>query len=370
MARPANDAPPAHTGPAASSAAKGPLGAPRRGRAKRFFRFSLGFWRGDAKSLAWALSAGVILFLVANVAAALAVNRWHKYFFDALERKDLPTIWFSVGLIIVLAFLSAATAAGLLHLRMRLQIRWREWLARTLFARWLSERRFYQLSIVGGDAENPEARMSDDARLAVELLVDFSLGVLNAVLAAVSFISVLWFIGGGMEIAGFYVPGYLVIACIIYSILTSGTMYLLGSPLVRKVEEKAAGEAQLRYELTRVKDSSETIALIGGDEDERERLNETLRDLVVRWYGVMVQQGRMTWLIGSNMVLAPVIPILLGAPKYLSGEMSLGSLMQAAAAFVQVMTALNWLADNSMRLADWFASGDPLLVIWHMPALA
>jgi putative ATP-binding cassette transporter len=56
------------------------------------------------------------------------------------------------------------------------------------------------------------------------------------------------------------------------------------------------------------------------------------------------------------MVLAPVIPILLGAPKYLSGEMSLGSLMQAAAAFVQVMTALNWLADNSMRLADWFAS--------------
>ena len=359
MARPANDAPAARTSRAASStapAATGPLGAPRKGRARRFFQFSLGFWRGDAKTLAWALSAGVILFLIANLAAALAVNRWHKYFFDALERRDLATIWFSIGLIIGLALLSAAMAAGLLHLRMRLQIRWREWLARTLFARWLSERRFYQLSIVGADAENPEARMSEDARLAIELLVDFSLGVLNALLAALSFISVLWFIGGGLEIGGFYVPGYLVIACIIYSVLTSGTMYLLGSPLVRKVEEKAAGEAQLRYELTRVKDSSETIALIGGDEDERERLNETLRDLVVRWYGVMVQQGRMTWLIGSNMVLAPVIPILLAAPKYLSGEMSLGSLMQAAAAFVQVMTALNWLADNSMRLADWFAS--------------
>ncbi len=359
MARPANDAPAARTSQAASStapAATGPLGASRKGRARRFFQFSLGFWRGDAKTLAWALSAGVILFLIANLAAALAVNRWHKYFFDALERRDLATIWFSIGLIIGLALLSAAMAAGLLHLRMRLQIRWREWLARTLFARWLSERRFYQLSIVGADAENPEARMSEDARLAIELLVDFSLGVLNALLAALSFISVLWFIGGGLEIGGFYVPGYLVIACIIYSVLTSGTMYLLGSPLVRKVEEKAAGEAQLRYELTRVKDSSETIALIGGDEDERERLNETLRDLVVRWYGVMVQQGRMTWLIGSNMVLAPVIPILLAAPKYLSGEMSLGSLMQAAAAFVQVMTALNWLADNSMRLADWFAS--------------
>lgn len=340
----------------AKSARDRPLAPPGKGRARRFFKFSLGFWGGDARRRAWLLSIGVILFLLANLGAALAVNRWHKYFFDALERKDLATIWFSVALIVGLALLSAGTSAGLLHMRMRLQIRWREWLASSLFARWLSERRFYQLSIVGGEAENPEARMSDDARLAVELLVDFSLGVLNAVLAAVSFIGVLWFIGGGLQVGGFYIPGYLVIACIIYSALTSGTMYLLGAPLVRRVEEKAAGEAQLRYELTRVKDSSETIALIGGDEDERHRLNETLRDVVARWYGVMIQQGRMTWLIGSNLVLAPVIPLLLGAPKYLSGEMSLGSLMQAAAAFVQVMTALNWLADNSMRLADWFAS--------------
>jgi putative ATP-binding cassette transporter len=48
--------------------------------------------------------------------------------------------------------------------------------------------------------------------------------------------------------------------------------------------------------------------------------------------------------------------LLLGAPKYLSGEMTLGSLMQAATAFMQVQLALNWLADNALRLADWFAS--------------
>ena len=36
--------------------------------------------------------------------------------------------------------------------------------------------------------------------------------------------------------------------------------------------------------------------------------------------------------------------------------MSLGSLMQAAAAFAQVQMALNWLVDNAIRLAEWFAS--------------
>jgi putative ATP-binding cassette transporter len=333
-----------------------PLVVRSPGRALRFLKFSRGFWRGPTRRRAWLLTLALLAFLFANVGAALAVNRWNKFFFDALDARDLAAIWLSLALIFALALLSGATAVGLLHMRMRLQVRWREWLAQALFARWLSERRFYQLSIVGGDADNPEARMSDDARLAVELLVDFSLGVLNAALAAVSFISVLWFVGGGVTIGEVHVPGYMVIACVAYSAITSGAMFLIGRPLVRRVEEKAAGEAQLRYELTRVRDSAETIALIGGDEDERQRLNETLADLVRRWYAVMTQQGRMTWIFGSNNVLAPVVPLLLGAPKYLSGEMSLGSLMQAAAAFVQVMTALNWLADNSLRLADWFAS--------------
>ena len=219
-----------------------------------------------------------------------------------------------------------------------------------------SHRHFYQLTIVDTGAANPEARIAEDGRVAIELLVDFSLGVLNAVLAAISFIGVLWVVGGSLSVSGYTIPGYMVFACIVYSALTTSIMFVLGRPLVRNVETKAAGEAQLRYELTRVKDNAETIALVGGDEDEKERLNVTLSDLIVRWYGVIKWQGRMLWLNGANMVLAPAVPLLLGAPKYLSGEMTLGSLMQAASAFIQVQTALNGLADNAMRLADWFAA--------------
>jgi putative ATP-binding cassette transporter len=55
-------------------------------------------------------------------------------------------------------------------------------------------------------------------------------------------------------------------------------------------------------------------------------------------------------------VLAPVVPLLLAAPKYLSGELSLGELMQIATAFTQVQIALNWLIDNAIRLAETLAS--------------
>ncbi len=328
----------------------------RPSRPGQFLRLACGFWGGDTRARAWLLTSIVVLFLFANLAAALAVNRWNRYFFDALEQKNTDALLFGVGLILAVALFSAASSVGQLHARMRLQIQWRQWLTRTLVRRWLSDRHFYQLTIVDDAAGNPEARIADDARLAIELLVDFSLGVVNALLVAVSFVGILWVVGGSLMLSGYSIPGYMVLACILYSAGTTFGMFLLGKPLVQRVEDKAAAEAKLRYELTRVRDNAENIALIGGDDDERERLNMTFRELVERYLKVMVWQGRMMWLNGGNLVLAPVVPLLLGAPKYLSGDMSLGSLMQAAAAFVQVQVALNWLADNAVRLADWFAA--------------
>ncbi len=336
---------------AASDAASGGSG--------RFLKQSLAFWTGDTKRRAWVLTVAVLFFVLFNLGISLSLNRWNKFFFDALEKKNVDSVVYGLGLVCGLAVFSAAGSVGLLHARMKLQINWRQWLTRSLVGRWLADRHFYQLTIVkGDDASNPEARIAEDGRIAVELLVDFSLGILNAVLAAVAFISILWVVGGAITVGGVTIPGYMVFACIIYSGLTTSIMYLLGRRLVEKVEDKAAGEAQLRYELTRVKDNAETIALIGGDEDERARLDATFSELMKRWLGVITWQGRMMWLNGSALVLAPVVPLLLGAPKYLAGDMTLGSLMQAATAFTQVSVALTWLADNAMRLSDWFASSN------------
>ena len=204
--------------------------------------------------------------------------------------------------------------------------------------------------------DNPEGRVAEDGRLSIELFVDFTGGIVNAFLSATSFIGVLWFIGGSLNVFGVEVPGYLVIAVVLYSGLTSFGMWLIGRPLVDRVEYKAAGEGDFRYEMTRTRENAETIALIGGDEDERANLGRSFDEVASRWMQVATRQARMMFLNGGNNVLAPVIPLLLGAPKFLSGELTLGELIQAAAAFTQVQTSLNWLADNSLRLADWFAS--------------
>ena len=299
----------------------------------------------------------IFLFLFANLGTAIAVNRWNKFFFDALEQKNADTVVVGLGLVLLLAVLSAAFSVGLLRARMRLQVRWRQWLTRTLIGRWLTDRHFYQLTIVHTEAANPEARIAEDSRLAIELLVDFSAGRSQRIVGCdllhwhplgrgrISDFGRLFYprIHGVAHASSIAPSRRLACSC-------SAGLWCVTSRKRRPVRR------DLRYELTRVKDNAENIAMIGGDEEERGRLDATFSDLVRRWFGVILWQGRMMWLNGANLVLAPVVPLLLGAPKYLAGEMTLGSLMQAATAFVQVQTALNWLADNAPRLADWFAS--------------
>ena len=78
----------------------------------------------------------------------------------------------------------------------------------------------------------------------------------------------------------------------------------------------------------------------------------------------MSRQAWLTWLMGGNGVMAPVLPLLLAAPNYLSGEITLGALTQSAAAFVQVQVALNWLVDNYARIAEWLASAGRVTGLW------
>jgi vitamin B12/bleomycin/antimicrobial peptide transport system ATP-binding/permease protein len=59
-----------------------------------------------------------------------------------------------------------------------------------------------------------------------------------------------------------------------------------------------------------------------------------------------------------NFLLAPVMGLVLCAPKFLAGAMTLGELTQAAAAFTLVQGAFNWLVDNYGRVADWLSSAN------------
>ncbi len=281
-----------------------------------------------------------------------------------MEQKQQNVVLSAIGLFAALAVASSAVSVFQLVARMRLQVFWRQWLTERLAERWLGDQRFYRLSIAAPDMDAPEFRIAEDARVATEPVVDFGTGIMNAVLTAVVFFSVLWTVGGDADVFGVHVPGFMVFAAIAYSAVMSGSMLLFGRPLIARIEEKNVAEARLRTEMGRVRENAESIALIGGEEDETRGLRDTLQSLVDAWLRQIRQLARMTWLMGSNWAVAPVFPLLLEAPNYLAGTMTLGSLMQTAAAFVQVQVALNWLFDNYPRIAEWLASAGRVTGLW------
>jgi len=325
-----------------------------------FLDHALGFWKSEQKSAAWLLTAGALALVLANLAVNIGINAWNRWFFDALERKDASTLFLAVVLIVGLIAAGATFAVAMVRCRMTLQVRWRQWLTGDLLARWLSDQRYYRLAVSDEEQMNPEYRIAEDMRLASEPVVEFAIGFLNATLAAIAFVGILFWVGGSISIplggATVWVPGYIAIAAVLYAGAVTAFTYFIGKPLVDRVASKNEGEAQFRYELTRVRENSESIALIKGADDERKQLNETFGKLVNRWLAVIRQHGHLTWMINSNSFFSPILPVLLAAPKYFAGEITLGAVMQIATAFTAVLTALNWFGDNFIRLAEWNAS--------------
>jgi putative ATP-binding cassette transporter len=183
--------------------------------------------------------------------------------------------------------------------------------------------------------------------------------VTAASLSALTFIAVLWTIGGALTVSlggnEITIPGFLVIAAVIYSVIASGAMTLVGRRFVAVSEAKNQAEADYRYALTRVRENGESIALLGGEEEERAGLNRSLVEVLRKWRALCVQHMRTTIVSQSSGLIAPVLPIILCAPKFLDGSMSLGEVMQAASAFTIVQAAFAWLVDNYPRLAEWTA---------------
>ena len=327
---------------------------------RRFSLSAKGYWTADNSTRAWLLTVSLVAVVLASLAITYGINFWNRHFFDALQAKNAP-VAIHQGLVFPLligAYLIVCVFA--MWARMSMQRTWRAWVNDHLLKRWLARSRFYKLELVGGDHQNPEHRINDDLRIATDMPVDLVSGFVTSLLSAATFITVLWSVGGSLtlEIGGgsLTIPGFLVIAAIIYALVANGSMLAIASRLIPLTEHKNQAEAEYRYALTRVRENAETIAVLGGAAAEQARLRKTFGTVVERWRDLMAQNMRVVIVSRGSAQLCGVVPILLCTPRYFDSTMTLGAIMQVASAFTIVQGALSWFMENYGRLADWTAS--------------
>ena len=326
---------------------------------KRFWISARGFWGVNGGRFAWVATGGLLLLVLLAVGFQYSINVWNRAIFDNFQKKDSAAVMWLAAVFFPLAIGSVIVGVLQVFTRMRIQRLWRQWLTNAVITRWLTSGRYYQLNLVQGDHTNPEYRIAEDLRVATDAPVDFVTGVVSAFLSATTFIVVLWTIGGALTLSfsgmSVTVPGFLVVAAVIYAAIASTSMMIIGRHFVAISESKNQAEAEFRYTLTRVRENGESIALLGGEEEERAGIDGSFGNVLKQWALLCGQHMRTTVISQGSSIIAPVVPILLCSPKFLDGSMSLGEVMQAASAFTIVQQAFGWLVDNYPRLAEWNA---------------
>lgn len=342
----------------------------------RFWKSARGFWRADTRVIAWSLTIGLLVVILTQTAFQYRMNVWSRDFFNAMEEKNGQEVFSQIITFFPLLLTLVALAVCAVYGRMTIQRRWREWLTKQLIIKWFANGRYYQLDLVTGDHQNPEGRIAEDARLATDAPVDFCTGIATSVVTALAFIGVLWFVGGSLTVTTplgpVTIPGFLTFAAIIYAAITTAVVILVSRRFIHVSERTSQAEAEFRYALTRVRENSESIALLGGEKQESAGLDQSLTMVIRQWLSLCYQHMRYTVVSNFHFLIAPIVPVLLCSPKFVAAEMSLGEVMQAAAAFVHVQSAFNWLLENFPRLAGWAASarrvGSLLNSIDHLDA--
>jgi putative ATP-binding cassette transporter len=328
----------------------------------RFWQSASGFWRGPPSWRIWLLTALLIIIVVVQLLIQYRLNYWNRDFFNAIQQRDTMAVWTQAKIFAPIVASSVVVAMISIWGRMTMQRRWRQWLSKHLLDYWLGNGNSHRLKFTSGETQTPEYRIAEDARVATEAPIDLVLGLLTSFLTAATFIGVLWTIGDVLIVNAFgltlAVPRYLVIAVVVYSILITTSTIVIGRHFTHVIEGKNRAEAELRSIGSHLRETGEGTALPDGKIDGRRRIVSALNQVIARWLEVCWQFVRLTVISQMSLLLTPVLALLLCMPKYLDGSMSLGEVVQAAAAFVMVQGAFNWIQDNFGRLADWTSSAN------------
>jgi putative ATP-binding cassette transporter len=336
---------------------------------QRVWALTLPYFRSEHRWQARGLLAAIVALNLAAVYMLVLINDWNRLFYDALQDRDEAVFWRELLRFSYLAFGFILVAVYRFYLTQLLQIRWRAWMTQHYLERWLDGHRFYRMELARYASEsaapdNPDQRLQEDLNLFTSYTVSLSMGLLNAVVTLVSFVGILWSLSGPLSFSlggeTYTIEGFMVWMAVLYCLVGSAMTHYIGRPQIALNFMQQRYEADFRHHLVRVREYSESIALDAGQRVERTHLDLRFSRVLGNYLTLMRKQKNLLWFTNFFGQAAVVFPFIVAAPRFFSGAIALGQLMQIASAFGRVQDALSWFVDNYPALAAWRATTDRL----------
>ncbi len=323
------------------------------------WRIATPYFRSEDRWAGRILLVSIIAIELTLVGNSVLINQWRSRWYNAMQEHDWNGFVRETIIFVVLAAMLVLIQVYRVYLNQWLQIRWRNWMTTKYLGEWLHDANHYRMQLQGDAADNPDQRVSDDVKMFVEQTLSVGTGLLNSIVSFFSFAVILWGLSAEAPLQLFGnplpIPGYLVWAALIYAIFGTALTQWIGAPLVNLNFEQQQREADFRFNLVRVRENSEQIALLHGDRTERESLLRRFGRVILNWYAIMSRTKRLMGFTQSYAQTGVIFPILLMAPAYFANKILLGPVIQGSEAFNNTSDALSFFVSSYRDLAEWRA---------------
>jgi vitamin B12/bleomycin/antimicrobial peptide transport system ATP-binding/permease protein len=357
-------------------------------KVRLFWALARPFWTSAGQWGAWLLLGAVVLCVIAQNWISVRLSFWTRDFLDTIQKGDYGNIVTLAGVIVGLILVSIIFWLAQEYLLSSLKIRWRRWLTARSLEQWLGDRAHYLGQLDGTHGDNPDQRISEDVRSFVFTTLDLFMQVLSAFIGFGAFVVILWSLSSGAptpveqpppttlppdwgmfsslynsvwrayeySMAGITsIPGHLVWFCFLYALVGSWIVHRVGRPLIGLNFEQQKLEADFRFGLVRLRENSESTALIAGEETEGRSLRAAFSRIVGNFNAKLVKEIHINAFKAFYYRLADTVPLLISAPRFFAGAITLGEIFQIKEAFARVLSCLNLFINIYETFANWWA---------------
>jgi vitamin B12/bleomycin/antimicrobial peptide transport system ATP-binding/permease protein len=310
--------------------------------------------------------AGELGLVYANVRLAWANGR----VFNAIQDKQWPEFLRAIEIFLGVALVVVLISTYRIYLRNILQICWREHLTNHFVGCWIGPYAYGHRELHHNDTDNPDQRISQDIQSFIASALGLSLSLLAAVATLVSFAGMLWTLSGTWPLRvgehELWIPGLMMWVAIFYAIISMYLTHRVGRTLVGINFDRLRFEADFRYNLVRFRDHIEAVALARGQAVERRCAMARFHEVISNWWELITKQRNLTLLTSGIGQANGIVPLLVAAPAFFAGRMTLGGVTQTGIAYGQVSGALSWFVDAYQEIAAWRASIERLATFDEM----
>lgn len=336
------------------------------------WRLAKPYFRSPEKWAAYGLLAAVMVLNLITVYGQVLNTYWFKYAYNALQQKQAGAFWalavsyervpvfpyFIPGFLGIGAILTVASTYAV-YLQQMLQIRWWRWLTESFVGDWMAGRAYYQIALkgeTGTPVDNPDQRIADDLNNFVAGNLTLAISFVTNIVSIISYVGILWAASAPMRLFGAHVPGYLVWTALLYSGLGTLIAHLIGRRLIDLNFLQQRYQADMRFNLVRIRENTEQIALYGGEQEEASGVMRRFGAIQLNWWQIMRRTKAFNFFALGFTNFAIFVSLIVGAPDYFAGIISLGVLMLINSSFNNVQAAFSWFVSSYQQIITWRAT--------------